>query len=481
MLQAFIFLRIFMLSFAFITTAPKKNKDHLVKIAYQDGELDSSYAFAKNFDRAAGQLVSHYGESAATTLFGVGARDEKSALDKHAAAVFGVIKHSKAAVIDATDIDNAQELLTFAHALQNAAYVFDTYKSKKSDHKLAKVSFICQDGVAQECQDQSAFYAAVSAAQFSARDLANTPANIANPAYLAKVAKDLAKEYQSVLKVSVLDEKQMQKLGMRAFLAVSQGSDNEGKLVVLEYSGKTTKGKSKAPIALVGKGVTFDTGGISIKPSAGMEEMKFDMGGAAAMLGVVRGLCEAKLPIDVVVVLACAENMPSSKASRPGDVVTAMDGTTIEILNTDAEGRLVLADALCYVQKEYKPSVIIDAATLTGACVVALGAHRSGLYSNDEDVLFELESASKASNDLVWHMPLGDDYAAQIKSKVADLQNIGGPKGGSITAACFLQHFVKDTPWAHLDIAGTAWVAGDTAGATGRPVPLLMHYLKAQA
>lgn len=261
---------------------------------------------------------------------------------------------------------------------------------------------------------------------------------------------------------------------MGAFLAVAQGSDNEGKLIVLHYTGKTTKGK--APIALVGKGVTFDTGGISIKPSAGMEEMKFDMGGAAAMLGVAKGLCQAQLPIDVVIVLACAENMPSAKASRPGDVVTAMDGTTIEILNTDAEGRLVLADALCYVQKQYKPSVIIDAATLTGACVVALGAHRSGLYSNDEDVLFELESASKTSNDLVWHMPLGDDYAAQIKSKVADLQNIGGPKGGSVTAACFLQHFVKDTPWAHLDIAGTAWVAGDTAGATGRPVPLLMHY-----
>lgn len=200
------------------------------------------------------------------------------------------------------------------------------------------------------------------------------------------------------------------------------------------------------------------------------------------MLGVAKGLCEANLPLDVVIVLALAENMPSGHASRPGDIVMAMDGTSVEILNTDAEGRLVLCDTLCYVQDAYKPSAIIDAATLTGACVVALGSHRSAVYSNDEDELFALESASEESGDLVWHMPLGDDYAAQLKSPIADLQNIGGPKGGSVTAACFLQHFIKEgQAWSHLDIAGTAWVSGENKGATGRPVPLLMHYLRHKA
>lgn len=212
-----------------------------------------------------------------------------------------------------------------------------------------------------------------------------------------------------------------------------------------------------------------------------MDEMKFDMGGAAAMLGTAKAVCEAGLELDVVTVLACAENMPSGNATRPGDIVTAMNGTSVEILNTDAEGRLVLCDALCYVQDNYEPRTIIDAATLTGACVIALGGVRSGVFSNDEDTLFALESAGEYAGDLVWQMPLDDAYAAQLKSNFADLQNIGGREGGSITAACFLKHFIKEgQAWAHLDIAGTAWLSGSNKGATGRPVPMLMQYLKSQ-
>jgi len=236
-----------------------------------------------------------------------------------------------------------------------------------------------------------------------------------------------------------------------------------------------------APIVLVGKGVTFDSGGISIKPGAAMDEMKFDMGGSASVLGTIKALCEARLPINVVGALACAENMPSGDATRPGDIVKAMNGKSVEILNTDAEGRLVLADTLCYVQR-YQPKAIIDVATLTGACVVALGHVRSAVFSNDEDVLFDLENASNLSGDLIWHMPMDDEYQAQLDSPIADMQNIGGKGAGAVTAACFLSRFVEEgQAWAHLDIAGTAWNSGANKAATGRPVPLFMQYLKNSA
>ena len=342
---------------------------------------------------------------------------------------------------------------------------------------------------------------------------------------MAEQAEALAKAYPDLLKVTVLGEDEMSALGMNCFLAVAQGSAKEGKLVLLEYRGKSnfsakvgaskiansgakvtgglkaladklpTKAASKksdknseaktvnddAPIVLVGKGVTFDSGGISIKPGAAMDEMKFDMGGSASVLGTIKALCEARLPINVVGALACAENMPSGDATRPGDIVKAMNGKSVEILNTDAEGRLVLADTLCYVQR-YQPKAIIDVATLTGACVVALGHVRSAVFSNDEDVLFELENASHLSGDLIWHMPLDDEYQTQLDSPIADMQNIGGKGGGAITAACFLSRFVEEgQAWAHLDIAGTAWNSGKDKAATGRPVPLFMQYLKNSA
>ncbi|MEZ2692426.1 leucyl aminopeptidase [Psychrobacter faecalis] len=409
----------------------------------------------------------------------------------------------------------------FALNLLAASYRFDKYKSEQSTPVLTDIYLLADESL----EAALTFAEAVFAGQSLTRDVANEPGNICFPAYMAEQAEALAKAYPDLLKVTVLGEDEMSALGMNCFLAVAQGSAKEGKLVLLEYRGKSnfsakvgaskiansgakvtgglkaladklpTKAASKksdknsdvktvnddAPIVLVGKGVTFDSGGISIKPGAAMDEMKFDMGGSASVLGTIKALCEARLPINVVGALACAENMPSGDATRPGDIVKAMNGKSVEILNTDAEGRLVLADTLCYVQR-YNPKAIIDVATLTGACVVALGHVRSAVFSNDEDVLFELENASHLLGDLIWHMPLDDEYQAQLDSPIADMQNIGGKGGGAITAACFLSRFVEEgQAWAHLDIAGTAWNSGKDKAATGRPVPLFMQYLKNSA
>ena len=409
----------------------------------------------------------------------------------------------------------------FALNLLAASYRFDKYKSEQSTPVLTDIYLLADESL----EAALTFAEAVFAGQSLTRDVANEPGNICFPAYMAEQAEALAKAYPDLLKVTVLGEDEMSALGMNCFLAVAQGSAKEGKLILLEYRGKSnfsakvgaskiansgakvtgglkaladklpTKAASKksdknsdvktvnddAPIVLVGKGVTFDSGGISIKPGAAMDEMKFDMGGSASVLGTIKALCEARLPINVVGALACAENMPSGDATRPGDIVKAMNGKSVEILNTDAEGRLVLADTLCYVQR-YQPKAIIDVATLTGACVVALGHVRSAVFSNDEDVLFELENASHLSGDLIWHMPLDDEYQTQLDSPIADMQNIGGKGGGAITAACFLSRFVEEgQAWAHLDIAGTAWNSGKDKAATGRPVPLFMQYLKNSA
>lgn len=452
--------------------------DELVKRA-------TSLIEASNFQGQLNQAVSDYALSDKTvapmSVIGIGKLDKlANNIAKVSGCVYDTIKNSQKAVVIWGDVICHKHFGQFVQGILSKDYSFDKYKTDSQKSVLTHIEFV-NNQADSDYTTALDFSIATSLAQNTAKDVANEPPNVATPSYVAKEAKKLAKQFDDIVNVNILDEKQMQKLGMGCFLAVSQGSDEEGKIAVIEYFGKSKKGKKlNKPVALVGKGITFDTGGISLKPSANMDEMKFDMGGAAAMLGVARGLCESRLPIDVVIVLALAENMPSGHASRPGDIVTAMDGTTVEILNTDAEGRLVLCDTLVYTQKTYAPSVIIDAATLTGACVVALGAHRSAVYSNDEDTLFALEEASEFTNDLIWHMPLGDEYKAQLKSPVADLQNIGGPKGGSITAACFLAHFIQeDQAWVHLDIAGTAWVSGDNKGASGRPVPLLMQYLRA--
>ncbi|MEO0438508.1 MAG: leucyl aminopeptidase [Pseudomonadota bacterium] len=304
-----------------------------------------------------------------------------------------------------------------------------------------------------------------------ARELANLPANICTPDYLAKQAKALAQRSPKAT-CKVLNEKAMSDLGMHSLLSVTAGTVTPARLIVLDYRGGK---KGDAPHALVGKGITFDSGGISLKPGAKMDEMKFDMGGAASVLGAMHAVVSMKLPLNVVMVIAAAENMPSGKATKPGDVVTAMNGTTIEVLNTDAEGRLVLCDALTYVER-FKPASVVDTATLTGACIVALGSHASGLYANSDALADALLTAGEESNDRAWRMPLWDDYKRQLNSNFADLANIGGPGAGSVTAACFLAHFAGAYPWAHLDIAGSAWHSSPK-GATGRPVGLLTQYL----
>ena len=362
----------------------------------------------------------------------------------------------------------------FALSITQVAYGYDEFKSKKNEFSLESVELIANESTLTNAQLN--FIEAVQNGQNLARDLGNCPGNICFPEYLAEQAHALAAEFPDLLKVTVLEEQQLADLGMNAFLAVSKGSDRPGRIVTLEYQANT----DQAPIVLVGKGVTFDTGGISLKPGLGMDEMKFDMCGAASVLGTIRALCEAKLPIHVVGAIAAAENMPSGHATRPGDIVTTMSGQTVEILNTDAEGRLVLCDTLTYI-KRFNPALVIDVATLTGACVIALGSVVSGLFTPDDELAEEIIAAGHTSFDRVWRMPVYEDYQEQLDTPFADIANIGGPKAGAVTAACFLQRFTRDYRWAHLDIAGTAWNSGANKGATGRPVPLLMQFIAKRA
>lgn len=305
-----------------------------------------------------------------------------------------------------------------------------------------------------------------------AKDLANLPSNHCTPSYLAEQAKELQKTYKSI-KVKVLDEAQMKKLGMGALLAVARGSREPPRLIVLEYKGGD---QGRKPVVLVGKGITFDSGGISIKPAASLDEMKYDMAGAASVLGTLCAVAELALPLQIIGVIPSTENMPGGSAIKPGDIVKSLSGQTIEILNTDAEGRLILCDALTYAER-FKPAVVIDIATLTGACMVALGQHATGLFSNHEPLANDLLEAGKKSGDRAWQLPLWEEYQKQLDSPFADMANVGGREAGAITGACFISRFTKKCKWAHLDIAGTAYRTGNKKGATGRPVPLLVQYL----
>jgi len=361
-----------------------------------------------------------------------------------------------------------------AEALSLLDYRADGLKSKPAEIPLAlkKVTFATSKPQTAAAAKGLALGQAICKGVNLARQLGDLPGNICTPTHLANEAKRLARG-QSKLSVTVLEEKQMRELGMGSLLSVAAGSDEPAKLIVLEYKGGS---KKDAPIALVGKGITFDTGGISLKPGPGMDEMKYDMCGAASVLGTIQTLIELALPVNVVGVIAASENMPNGKATKPGDIVTSMSGQTIEILNTDAEGRLVLCDALTYTEK-FKPKAVIDIATLTGACVIALGNHATGLFSNNDELAKKILKAGEDAADRAWHMPLWDDYQKQLDSNFADIANIGGREGGSITAACFLSRFTKKMVWAHLDIAGTAWRSGGAKGATGRPVPLLVQFI----
>ncbi len=358
--------------------------------------------------------------------------------------------------------------------LADGQYVFDRFKSKKADPRaLQKIVLLCDKAEQAATERATREATAIATGMAFTRDLGNLPPNVCHPSYIAEQARQLGKAYKG-LKVEVLDEKKLRELGAGAFLAVSQGSDQPGCIVALQYNGGK---KGDKPYALVGKGITFDTGGISLKPGLGMDEMKYDMCGAASVLGTLKAVLELQLPINLVCLLACAENMPGGGATRPGDIVTTMSGQTVEILNTDAEGRLVLCDTLTYAER-FEPRAVIDVATLTGACIVALGSNTSGLLGNNDELIQQLLQAGESTTDRAWQLPLFDEYQEQLDSPFADIANIGGPKAGTITAACFLSRFTKKFAWAHLDIAGTAWISGGKEkGATGRPVPLLTQYL----
>ncbi len=358
-------------------------------------------------------------------------------------------------------------------AAAESIYRADSLKSKPAKPAALKsITFATPNKPAAGLKAALDQAAAIARGMKLAKDLGNLPGNICTPGYLAAKALMLAKAHKTI-KTVVLEEKDMQKLGMGSLLSVTRGSEQPAKLITLEYHGTDKKQK---PIALVGKGITFDSGGISLKPGAEMDEMKYDMCGAASVLGTMQAIAEMNLKLNVVGIIPSCENLPSGRATKPGDIVTSMSGQTIEILNTDAEGRLILCDALTYAGK-FKPDTVVDIATLTGACVIALGHVASGLFSNQEPLAKELLAAGDQAYDRAWQLPLWDDYQPLLDSNFADMQNIGGRAGGTITAACFLSRFTKDYRWAHLDIAGTAWKSGKEKGATGRPVPLLAQYL----
>jgi leucyl aminopeptidase len=363
-------------------------------------------------------------------------------------------------------------------AVMDGLYRFDRLKSKPPEPARALRKVTMHVPARNDIAEGTAAIeraAAIAEGVAFAKDLGNLPSNICTPTYLAEQAVEMGRN--DGVRVEVLEQKAVEKLGMGAFLAVARGSREPLKFIVMEYRG----GKREAPpVALVGKGITFDTGGISIKPAGEMDEMKFDMCGAASVLGTMKAAALMKLPINVVGVVPATENMPGGNAIKPGDVVTTMSGQTVEILNTDAEGRLVLCDALTYVAK-YKPAAVVDVATLTGAMVIALGGVATGLFANSDPLARELLHAGEDAWDRAWHMPLWDDYQEQLKSNFADFPNIGTRAAGSVTAACFLSRFAKSYPWAHLDIAGTAWKSGPEKGATGRPVALLAHFLARRA
>jgi leucyl aminopeptidase len=419
------------------------------------------------------------GVRAARVACAVAEESSPKAVKAAAAHAIGLVKnggtrHLGIAVVGAGL--GAAEAEVLVACASDAAYGYrHTKPSAPQPPALKVVTLLCAKTEAKVVQQGIARGQAIAAGVELAREYANRPANHCTPSVLAAQARKLGKEFD--LKVDVLDRKAVEKLGMGSFLAVAQGSEEPPRFIVARYDGAP---KSKAPVVLVGKGITFDTGGISIKPAADMDEMKFDMGGAASVLGTLRAVAELKPAVNLVCLIPACENMPSGRAVKPGDVVTSLSGQTIEILNTDAEGRLILCDALTYAER-FKPAVVVDIATLTGACVVALGHHHTGLFSADDRVAQQLLDASRVALDPCWRLPLDEEYDEALKSNFADMGNVGGRAGGAITAAMFLRRFTGKYPWAHLDIAGTAWKSGAAKGATGRPVGLLTHFVLAQA
>ncbi len=482
--------------------SPEKLKTGtLVVSAFADGQLDkagkaldkasegklSALLGRGELDEKAGSLVTvpDLAGSACDRVMVVslGKQDEfgeKAWRDAHAAVAKALLAGPSAeAAVCLADIELPGRsvewaLSQLARTIADAAYRFDTTKNvsrSKRTRGVSKVTLVTRNRPTDAMKAAVEQGRAIAEGMALARELGNLPGNVCTPTHLAETAVELGKAYK--FKVEVLERKDMEKLGMGSLLSVARGSHQPPKFIVMHYKGGKS---SEQPIVLVGKGITFDTGGISLKPAAEMDEMKFDMCGAASVLGTFKALAEMKLPLNVVGLVPTTENMPGGSATKPGDVVTSMSGQTIEVLNTDAEGRLILCDALTYAER-FKPACVIDVATLTGACVIALGKIPSGLLANDDELARELVDCGNSAHDRVWQLPMWDDYQELLKSNFADIANIGGRYAGTITAACFLSRFAKAYKWAHLDIAGTAWLSGDAKGATGRPVPLLSTFL----
>ena len=407
---------------------------------------------------------------------GISATDYRKIVNATAAAVKRYkLKNAVSTLLDIEVTEHAGlgwKTDTHVRAVAAAAYRFDEYKSKPSRAGMSRFAFLAADDQIAAVRVALARSRALANGIKLARDLANRPGNVCTPSHLAEAALALGEKH-AALEVTVLEEADMELLGMGSLLSVSRGSREPAKLITLNYRGG---GENEQPIVLVGKGVTFDSGGISIKPGPAMDEMKYDMCGAASVLGTVAAISEIGAKINLVGVIPATENLPDGNASKPGDIVTSMSGQTIEILNTDAEGRLILCDALTYSAR-FKPDVVIDIATLTGACIIALGSHASGLMSNNDMLADAILTAGERCGDRAWRLPIWQDYQQQINSPFADMANVGGRGAGSITAACFLARFTKDYRWAHLDIAGTAWSSGNNKSASGRPVSLLVEYV----
>ena len=476
----------------------------LVVGVYQGGDLPPS---AASLDKAAKgglkrQLGTHFEAETGATLsscginglraervlfVGLGKRSRCDALAVRKATAaatkalqdLGVAEAaSLLAELPVKDTDTEGLARAVTEASEHASYRFDQMKSKPAKkHRLKRLTLlVASRGAANAAKRGVATGLGISRGVAFARDLGNLPANICTPTYLAAEARKLARKYPA-LKVRVLSEAEMKRLGMGALLGVSRGSRQPPKLIIFEYAGGA---RGEKPIALVGKGVTFDAGGISLKPPPRMDEMKFDMCGAASVFGTLVAACELDLPVNLVGLTPAVENLPGGNATKPGDILTSLSGQTVEVLNTDAEGRLILCDALTY-SRRFKPRMVVNMATLTGACVVALGHHASGLMSYDEELANTLLKAGERAGDRAWRLPLWDDYQPDLKSNFADFANVGGREGGAITAGCFLSRFTRGLRWAHLDIAGTAWLTGSRKGATGRPVSLLVEWLREES
>ncbi len=491
--------------FTTTSAASRRAGDAVIVGVYERGKLGTA---ARDVDEASGGRLTRLVKSGDVSG-SLGRSTVLASLDKVRArrvvvvglgklSEFGVTQFRKAtaAALEALDGYKIRNIVTYltledtggtspyylarytVQSVGDVLYRFEEMKSgrRKPAMPLSKIGFAIESRGDVARATLGAEHAdAIVASMNLAKDLGNLPANVCTPSYLARTAQRLSRKHRS-LQTRIVNEAEMKKLGMRSLLSVTAGTVEPAKLIVMHYKGA---GRD-APVVLVGKGITFDAGGISLKPGPGMDEMKYDMCGAASVIATMAAVAALKLPINVTAVVPTCENLPSGTATRPGDIVKSMSGQTIEILNTDAEGRLILCDALTYARR-FKPATMIDVATLTGACVIALGHHRTAVMSNNEALAEAILDAGIAADDRAWHMPMADEYEQQLKSNFADFANVGGRDGGAVTAACFLGKFTKGIDWAHLDIAGTAWRSGSRKGSTGRPVPLLTEYLLARA